>query len=323
MWPGALPLVTAALFLGLPARGWAQETVTYYHTDGIGSVRMITGASGNVVARYDYLPFGERCEAACPPTDHADKRQFAGKERDTQTGFDYFGARYYAGQTGRFTTVDPFLDAQNALVDPQLWNRYAYVRNNSLRYVDPDGRAVETLWDLASLGLSAKAVWQNPTSGWNWLSLGADAVSVLGPGLPAIGTVIRGASRADHVIDTSKGAGRVALDSNAIIARLEGSSGDVQAVLKAIAGRDTSVSITAVKEFLRGGGDVNALRIFLKETKGSVGAAPSTALIKSLEALGLKPSDARVVGSAIREGIPVLTRDKRILKRVPDVAEEF
>jgi hypothetical protein len=94
-------------------------------------------------------------------------------------------------------------------------------------------------------------------------------------------------------------------------------------VLKAIAGRDTSVSITAVKEFLRGGGDVNALRIFLKETKGSVGAAPSTALIKSLEALGLKPSDARVVGSAIREGIPVLTRDKRILKRVPDVAEEF
>ncbi len=118
-------------------------------------------------------------------------------------------------------------------------------------------------------------------------------------------------------------ASRVALDTNAIIARLEGSSADVQAVVKAIGGRNTSVSITAVKEFLRGKGDINALRNFLIETGGSVGKAPSAGLIKQLTDLGLKAGDARVVGSAIEEGIPVLTRDAGILKKVPNVAEKF
>jgi RHS repeat-associated protein len=60
---------------------------------------------------------------------------------DTTTHFarSYFGARYYASQTGRFTTVDPFFDLQANLVEPQRWNRYAYVSNNPLRYVDPLG----------------------------------------------------------------------------------------------------------------------------------------------------------------------------------------
>jgi RHS repeat-associated protein len=103
----------------------------------------------------------------------------------------YFGARYYASGNGRFISVDPVLDVEQALVDPQRWNRYTYVRNNPFRYVDPDGRAIETLWDVASLGMSLHAVWQNPTSVWNWVSVGADVVSVAGPGIPAIGMAIR------------------------------------------------------------------------------------------------------------------------------------
>lgn len=87
---------------------------------------------------------------------------------DTQTHLarSYFGARYYASRTGRFTSIDPVITLEQNLVDPQRWNRYAYVRNNPTRYVDPDGRAIETLWDIASFGLSATAVWQEPTSGW-------------------------------------------------------------------------------------------------------------------------------------------------------------
>jgi RHS repeat-associated protein len=128
----------------------------------------------------------------------------------THLASSYVGARYYASQTGRFTTVDPYLDAQKALVDPQQWNRYAYVRNNPLRYVDPDGRAIETAWDIISLGLSANAVWQDPTSGWNWVSLGADALSVLGPGIPAIGMVIRGSGKVDDAVKGARGAFEVA-----------------------------------------------------------------------------------------------------------------
>jgi hypothetical protein len=45
------------------------------------------------------------------------------EERDAESGFDYFGARYYASRLGRFTTVDPALNIEAALADPQRWNR--------------------------------------------------------------------------------------------------------------------------------------------------------------------------------------------------------
>lgn len=58
----------------------------------------------------------------------------------TETGLDYFGARYYSGAQGRFTSPDePFADQDPA--DPQSWNLYTYGLNNPLRYTDPDGRA--------------------------------------------------------------------------------------------------------------------------------------------------------------------------------------
>jgi RHS repeat-associated protein len=57
----------------------------------------------------------------------------------TDVASSYFGGRYYASQLGRLTTVDPFFDIDGALVDPQRWNRYTYVGNNPLRYVDPFG----------------------------------------------------------------------------------------------------------------------------------------------------------------------------------------
>jgi RHS repeat-associated protein len=67
------------------------------------------------------------------------KQEFTGKERDAESGLDYFGARYFSGAQGRFTSPDePFVDqwAQN----PQSWNLYSYGRNNPLRFVDPTGQ---------------------------------------------------------------------------------------------------------------------------------------------------------------------------------------
>lgn len=55
-----------------------------------------------------------------------------------ETGLDYFGARYMSGAMGRFTSPDPLL-ASGRPVEPQTWNRYAYVGNNPLRYIDPSG----------------------------------------------------------------------------------------------------------------------------------------------------------------------------------------
>jgi RHS repeat-associated protein len=60
------------------------------------------------------------------------------KERDNETGLDFFEARYYGSTQGRFTSPDPLLSS-GMVVDPQSWNRYSYVLNNPLVLIDPDG----------------------------------------------------------------------------------------------------------------------------------------------------------------------------------------
>ena len=64
------------------------------------------------------------------------------KERDIETGLDYFEARYYGSTQGRFTSTDPLM-ASGRTNKPQSWNRYAYVLNNPLILIDPDGMEEE------------------------------------------------------------------------------------------------------------------------------------------------------------------------------------
>jgi RHS repeat-associated protein len=129
--------LAAALLALLPA-GVSAQVVEYYHLDAIGNVRAVTSQASPpvVVERHDYLPFGEEWN----PQPGTQPKRFTGKERDAETGLDYFGARYYGSRIARFTTVDPKLNMKRALLDPQEWNRYIYGRNNPLRFVDPDGR---------------------------------------------------------------------------------------------------------------------------------------------------------------------------------------
>jgi RHS repeat-associated protein len=68
--------------------------------------------------------------------------EFTGKERDAETGLDYFGARYMSSAQGRFTSPDkPFADQHPE--DPQSWNLYGYVRNNPLKFIDVQGNAAQ------------------------------------------------------------------------------------------------------------------------------------------------------------------------------------
>lgn len=134
--------VITFVVLAVPAAAAAQTpavTVEYHHLDAVGSVRAVTDASAAIVRRHDYFPFGDG------PVDvaaEADPVRFGGKARDRETGLDYFGARYYASRSGRFTTVDPGHVGGN-IFDPQSWNAYAYARNNPLKYVDPTGTTYE------------------------------------------------------------------------------------------------------------------------------------------------------------------------------------
>ncbi len=111
--------------------------VQYYHSDHLGSTRIMTDASGSKISDCTYGPFGE--EIGCSPSNASNHYKFTGKERDAETGLDAMGRRYHSSAMGRLMTPDPLMLQKQKLLDPQQWNMYGYARNNPLRYLDPTG----------------------------------------------------------------------------------------------------------------------------------------------------------------------------------------
>jgi RHS repeat-associated protein len=107
----------------------------------------VSGVGRLRLTQTDYLPFGEELFAGTggrtigQSYGAADsvRQKFTQKERDHETGLDYFGARYYASTEGRFTSPDkPFADQFQT--NPQSWNTYSYVRNSPCNNLDVKGR---------------------------------------------------------------------------------------------------------------------------------------------------------------------------------------
>jgi RHS repeat-associated protein len=111
----------------------------YYTSDQVNSVRVVTKDAGNAVYVAAYSPYGKIQEEWVPT--YQPSLKFSGKERETGSEVDYFGARYYNHKHYRFLSVDPVINRDEALSNPQLWNLYAYCRNNPITYWDPDGRS--------------------------------------------------------------------------------------------------------------------------------------------------------------------------------------
>jgi RHS repeat-associated protein len=131
----------------------------YTTSDHLGSPRLVTNSSAGVASRHDYMPFGEELfnGGRTPGMGYgvADglRQKFTSKERDNETGLDYFGARYYASTQGRFTSADNIAFSKGT--NPQNWNLYAYTSNNPLARVDPDGHD----WFQIGNGYGAKFEW--------------------------------------------------------------------------------------------------------------------------------------------------------------------
>jgi RHS repeat-associated protein len=123
-----------------PSPDTGQPAVSFRLTDWLGTMRVTTDASGVAQSACTGLPFGDGqgCSGNVP-----DSHYFTGKERDSESGNDYFGARYYASTMGRFLSPDWSAQAEPVpyakLDDPQSLNLYAYVRNNPLGSIDADG----------------------------------------------------------------------------------------------------------------------------------------------------------------------------------------
>ena len=131
-----------------PAAGGGGTS--YLTSDHLGSTRVVTKQDGTVKARYDYLPFGEELGSSIGgravgmgySAADSTKQKFTQKERDSESGLDYFLARYYSSAQGRFTSADPIVLSRNRLVDPQQLNLYGYVRNNPLIFIDVTGEEI-------------------------------------------------------------------------------------------------------------------------------------------------------------------------------------
>lgn len=123
------------------ARRDSSNNVFYYLTDQLGSSRVIVqGGQTSFCYDADFEPFGgEHVYTNTCPQNY----RFTGKERDTESGLDNFGARYYASTTGRFMSPDWALKPVSVpyanFGDPQTLNLYTYVENSPLNRIDADG----------------------------------------------------------------------------------------------------------------------------------------------------------------------------------------
>jgi RHS repeat-associated protein len=124
----------------------------YNLTDHLGSTRMMyklnftcAGAYQNATINYMadpkdadiyrqyYFSFGKIAREYINPGTTAEKYQYTGKERDTESGYDYFNARNYHSEVGRFLSIDPLAEKYAG------WSSYNYTMNNPINLVDPDG----------------------------------------------------------------------------------------------------------------------------------------------------------------------------------------
>lgn len=132
-------------------------------TDWLGTMRAQTNYAGALEQTCQSLPFGE----TPTPCTRATEQLFTGKERDTETGNDYFGARYYNSNVGRWMSPDWSVEVEPVpyakLDDPQSLNLYSYVYNNPVRGVDVEGHFGETDLDLA---LNQLGSMEQAATGW-------------------------------------------------------------------------------------------------------------------------------------------------------------
>ncbi|MBZ5533996.1 MAG: hypothetical protein LAO20_21405 [Acidobacteriia bacterium] len=120
----------------------APTGVSYYFSDNLKTASVITDSAGVIKAESDYYPWGGELQFIANDSNHY---KFTGKERDFESGLDYFGVRYYSNGLGRWTSPDPKGIALRHLLNPQKLNKYSYVLNSPLTLFDPNGMEEVTM----------------------------------------------------------------------------------------------------------------------------------------------------------------------------------
>ena len=145
------------------ARDSSVDGLAYYHQDHLGSSTRMTDAAGTVIRTMGYQPYGTDSYSTGSASV---KYKYTGQEKDN-TGLYYYGARFYDPDLGRFLQADTIIPYPD---DPQSFNRYSYVRNNPIKYIDPSGNifglALNSLFiNQAAVGAAFGAAFSAVTGG--------------------------------------------------------------------------------------------------------------------------------------------------------------
>ena len=130
-----IEMLLEAMYRFCDAHGEEEYEIFYTHGDHLGSANWITDYKGMPIQYLHYLPYGQLL-ANQQATGYDERYKFTGKERDEETGYDYFGARYYMPLLYHWTKVDPLVD------DYLHISPYAYCNWNPVKFVDPTGEWV-------------------------------------------------------------------------------------------------------------------------------------------------------------------------------------
>ena len=160
--------------------------VFFLHTDHLQSTNVITDLSGEQAHLYEYEPFGETVRDE-GDADAATAYKYTGQEEDEAVGLYYYHARYYDASLGRFIQADSIVQSP---YDPQTLNRYAYCRNNPVKFVDPSGNSFwgAVLGAIGAIIAIALAPFTAGMSLWACVGMGAMYGAIGG----AIGGMIGG-----------------------------------------------------------------------------------------------------------------------------------
>jgi RHS repeat-associated protein len=201
--------------------GYAQASVAssttdnfafyYYNQDHLGNIREVVNASGSVQQVTNYYPFGAPyADAAGSSNPDFQPYKYNGKELDKMHGlnsYDY-GARQHDPILCRWDRIDPLCE------DYYPYSPYNYCLDNPVKNTDPDGKAVETGWDIFNVGLDIASLSSNVKNGnvgaaiVDGICLVADVAATAVPFIPGgAGTAVKAARTAEKAVNVTKSVG--------------------------------------------------------------------------------------------------------------------
>ena len=230
-----------------------NNTFYWAAKDTVGTKRFTSGALNNgptpyVAETFTSLPFGDALSSIGISPLH-----FTGKERDAESGLDYFGARYYTSTMGRWMSPDwaskPEAVPYSSLDNPQSLNLYGYVLNNPLSHADADGHCCDPMDVLNFAAGAANAFGSDNLLGAGRVNQTTSA-GQLGAAVGDLGAMVQGAAQV--VLGTGGNIAGVALDATGVGAAV---GAPVNVVSTAVTAEGAGAATMGATNLMRAGGN--------------------------------------------------------------------